>query len=250
MKTIQPLKKSHSSRLIELAKELSEHLNAVDFSSVAFCVYNPLQYAWESHKEYLNTFVHGQVRVLYLGMNPGPWGMVQTGVPFGEVAAVRDWLQLKATAVQPLVVHPKRPIQGLLCGRSEVSGKRLWGLFKERFGTPQAFFRTQFVANYCPLAFMDAQARNLTPDKFPVAIRQKIESVCDDHLRKMIAILEPEYVVGIGGFAEACGKRCIPQELTDRPKLLRILHPSPASPAANRDWAGSVTRTLEENAVW
>ncbi len=62
-------------------------------------------------------------------MNPGPWGMVQSGVPFGEVAAVRDWMKIKSSAKQPKSVHPKRPIEGLSCKRSEVSGRRLWGLF-------------------------------------------------------------------------------------------------------------------------
>ena len=35
-------------------------------------------------------------RVVFLGMNPGPFGMAQVGVPFGEVAAVRDWLRIDA----------------------------------------------------------------------------------------------------------------------------------------------------------
>jgi len=250
MKSKQPSKKSYSSRLIELAKQLSLELQAIDFSSVAFCVYNPLEYAFDCHAEYLTKYVHGPIRVLYLGMNPGPWGMVQTGIPFGEVASVRDWLLIKAQAGQPSYVHPKRPIKGLNCTRSEVSGKRLWGLFRERFGEPSRFFEDQFVANYCPLAFMDEQARNLTPDKFPALVRSQLESICDAHLREVIEILRPHFFVGVGGFAEACGHRCISGGNKQVTKVSRILHPSPASPAANRDWAGTVTRTLVDNGVW
>jgi len=250
MKSKQPSKNVYSKRLIDLAKHLSVQLKAIDFSSVAFCVYDPLQYAIKPHSEYLTKFVQGPVRVLYLGMNPGPWGMVQTGVPFGEVAAVRDWLQIESSADQPDYVHPKRPIQGLQCARSEVSGRRLWGLFRDRFGDSENFFKDQFVANYCPLAFMDEGARNLTPDKFPIALRKQLESICDEHLKEVIAILKPDFFVGIGGFAELCGQRCLPKELENRTKVLRILHPSPASPAANRDWSGSVTKTLEDAGVW
>jgi single-strand selective monofunctional uracil DNA glycosylase len=250
MKSKQPPKNRYSKRLTDLAKDLSAQLKAIDFSSVAFCVYDPLQYAFKPHSEYLARYVHGPVRVLYLGMNPGPWGMVQTGVPFGEVAAVRDWLQIDAETDQPTYVHPKRPIQGRQCTRSEVSGKRLWGLFRDHFGDAQSFFKDQFVANYCPLAFMDEQARNLTPDKFPAVIRNQLESICDEHLKEVIATLKPEFFIGIGAFAEACGRRAIPKELKERTNILRILHPSPASPAANRDWSGSVTKTLKDAGVW
>ena len=31
-------------------------------------------------------------KLIFVGMNPGPFGMVQCGVPFGEIAAVRDWM--------------------------------------------------------------------------------------------------------------------------------------------------------------
>ncbi|MCY2974613.1 MAG: single-stranded DNA-binding protein [Planctomycetota bacterium] len=250
MKSKKPLSNVYSKRLLDLAKELSSQLKAIDFSSVAFCVYDPLQYAFEPHAEYLKKYVHGPVRVLYLGMNPGPWGMVQTGIPFGEVAAVRDWLQIESSAVQPSYVHPKRPIQGLQCTRSEVSGKRLWGLFRDRYGDAKSFFKDQFVGNYCPLAFMDEQARNLTPDKFPIALRTQLESICDQHLKEVIATLKPEFLIGIGAFAEACGMRALPTELKDKTKVLRVLHPSPASPAANRDWSGSVTKTLVDAGVW
>ena len=91
-------------------------------------------------------------------MNPGPFGMVQTGVPLGEIAAVRDWMGIEATVEKPATENPKRPIEGFACTRSEVSGRRLWGLFAERFGTAEAFFTDHFVANYArwPSSIMGA----------------------------------------------------------------------------------------------
>lgn len=180
-------------------------------------------------------------------MNPGPFGMAQTGVPFGEIAAVRDWMGLSGAVAKPAREHPKRPVEGLACAKSEVSGRRLWGLFAERFGTADAFFREHFVANYCPLVFMSETGANLTPDKLPAAEARALEAVCDRHLRRLVIALEPEWVVGVGGFAE---KRAM-EALAGLPvKITRVLHPSPASPAANRGWAAAASRELAASGVW
>jgi len=180
-------------------------------------------------------------------MNPGPFGMVQTGVPFGEIAAVRDWLGIEAQVGKPPQEHPRRPVTGFGCLRSEVSGQRLWGLFAARFGTPDQFFREHVVINYCPLAFLEANGRNRTPDKLSAAERTTLFDACDEHLRAVVSALRPEWLVGVGDFAF---KRAQTLFANGAPKLGRILHPSPASPAANRDWPNLATRQLEELAVW
>jgi single-strand selective monofunctional uracil DNA glycosylase len=240
-----------SNKLLDAAAELRATLSKLDFSSVAEWVYDPLDYAWDPYCEYVQRFSRSSVKRVFMGMNPGPWGMAQTGIPFGEVAAVRDWLKITSVAKKPLREHPKRPIEGLACKRSEVSGQRMWGLFRERFGTPQKFFAEHFVINYCPLAFMDAEARNLTPDKFPKAMREPMEQACDRHLVAVLDALQPDDFIGVGGFAETCGKRCV-EHLTikRKPRLSRILHPSPASPAANRNWSGQVVQSLTEAGIW
>jgi single-strand selective monofunctional uracil DNA glycosylase len=172
--------------------------------------------------------------------------MVQTGVPFGEVAAVQGWLGIEGAVGKPRPECPKRPVEGFACRRSEVSGRRLWGLFAERFGTPAAFFADHFVANYCPLAFMGPGGRNLTPDKLPSTERGPLEAACDEHLARLIEALEPEWCIGVGGFATACLGRVA----TGGAKVGTVLHPSPASPAANRGWAGAATAQLEALGVW
>ncbi len=179
-------------------------------------------------------------------MNPGPFGMVQSGVPFGEIAAVRDWLGIDSAVQRPAVENPKRPIEGFACTRSEVSGRRLWGLFKERFGCPTAFFAEHFVANYCPLAFF-AQGRNVTPDKLPARQAAALHAACDEHLQVMVAALQPEWVIGVGAFAEHRARLA----LTDSGvRIGRLLHPSPASPAANRGWPEAASRQLRLLGVW
>lgn len=212
-------------------------------------VYNPLEYAEGAFLAYCRRFGmtgSGQRkrvargRVLLLGMNPGPWGMAQTGIPFGAVSMVRDWLRIKAEVGRPAVEHPKRPVLGLACEREEVSGARLWGWARDRFGSPAAFFRHFFVYNYCPLMFMEESGRNVTPDKLPASFRDTLFSACDDALRALVHLIEPSMVVGVGTFAEKRAAACVDGHIP----VARILHPSPASPLANRDWAGTVTRQL------
>ncbi|MDR2093651.1 MAG: single-stranded DNA-binding protein [Azoarcus sp.] len=237
---------SVASRLIAAARELSAAVDALRFDTPVSHVYNPLDYAWAPHETYLRRFGDSRKKVVFLGMNPGPFGMVQTGVPFGEVAAVRDWLGIECPVGQPARPNPKRPVEGFACARSEVSGRRLWGLFRERFGTPEAFFADHFVANYCPLAFFD-EGRNLTPDKLPGAEQAALLAACDEHLRALVAALEPEWVIGIGAWAESRAAAALG---TGGPRLGRILHPSPASPAANRGWAQAASGQLVELGVW
>lgn len=234
--------------LIAAADQLRRDLRGLRFSPPVTHVYNPLDYAWESHAAFLRRYGQGNKRVLFLGMNPGPFGMAQTGVPFGEVAAVRDWMGISAAVHRPENEHPKRPIIGFQCARSEVSGRRLWGWAARQFGGADCFFREAFVVNYCPLIFLEESGRNRTPDKIPSAEIAPVEIACDRHLRRVIDHLNPQWLVGIGGFAEA-KLRGIHQPDAVR-RISRIPHPSPANPAANRDWEGAVRRQIEADGIW
>lgn len=230
-------------------------MDSLLFAAPVVRVYNPLDYAWNAFAAYVEIYGAAPKRTLFLGMNPGPWGMAQTGVPFGEVTAVRDWMRIVVPTESPVDAHPQYPVTGLSCGRSEVSGRRLWGLFRERFGTPEAFFADHFVVNYCPLLFIAASprrngvegGRNLTPDKLPSGERRALYAACDVHLRTVVALLRPRFLVGIGAFAEERAREALVGTDTE---IVRILHPSPASPLSNRDWPGTAARQLIEAGVW
>ena len=238
--------------LVAAARRLSRTLADQRFAAPVAHVYRPLVYARAPHEAYLTRFGAGPKRVLFLGMNPGPWGMAQTGVPFGEVGVVRDWIRIRGAIKAPDHPHPKRPVTGLDCPRREVSGRRLWGLMRERFGTPEAFHADHLIMNFCPLIFMDAGARNLTPDRLPAAERRPLEAACDEHLRAVIDILQPRHLVGIGKWAEKRARLALsPSANTaSAPQISGVLHPSPASPAANRGWAEAATAQLVASEVW
>jgi single-strand selective monofunctional uracil DNA glycosylase len=233
--------------LITAAAELREALRGLGFSDPVTHTYQPLDYAWQTHREYLERYGSGQKNVLFLGMNPGPYGMAQTGVPFGEIPAVQDWMKISGPVSTPANPHPKRPITGFACPKSEVSGRRLWGLFAEEFPNSSDFFQHHFVANYCPLVWMTASGANVTPDKIPIAEIRPVEEACIAHLRKVIEVLQPRFLIGVGAYAEQRLRLAAP-DFTGT--ISKILHPSPASPAANRDWAGTARKQLIEAGVW
>ncbi|MEL6183436.1 MAG: uracil-DNA glycosylase family protein [Myxococcota bacterium] len=229
------------SPLVEASRALSDRLRPLEFGAPVTHVYDPLRYARTSHEMYLDRFGQGSKEAVLLGMNPGPWGMAQTGVPFGEIDHVRRWMGIEAPVNKPDPEHPKRPIDGFECAKSEVSGRRLWGWAEARFGTAEAFFSRFFVANYCPLVFMEDTGRNRTPDKLPVSERDPLFEACDEALARVFELLQPEWVIGVGAFAEGRARQVLTR--TDlEARVGRILHPSPASPAANRGWAEAADR--------
>jgi len=217
-----------------------------------------LRYARQPWERYLARYARDTVTTVFLGMNPGPWGMLQTGVPFGEVDLVREWLGITGRVGVPERPHPKRPVTGFGCARHEVSGRRLWGLFRSRFGTPDDFFKRHLVINYCPLGFFNRQGTNVTPDKLSRRDREPLLALCDRSLARALAVLQPRFAVGVGAFAEGRLRGAISAHIRDGGAMgalegisvARILHPSPASPAANSGWEEKAVGELTAQGVW
>ncbi|MHC4261286.1 MAG: uracil-DNA glycosylase family protein [Planctomycetota bacterium] len=219
---------------VRISRALSRELATLSFGPPVTHVYDPLVHAADPAETYLKRYARPGVEAFFLGMNPGPFGMVQTGVPFGEVNAAREFLGITGKVRSPEREHPKRPVLGFECTRSEVSGRRLWGWAERRFGTADAFFDRFFIWNYCPLAFLEESGKNRTPDKLPAAEREALFEACDESLRKMVDHIDPHRLVGVGKFATDRLKAALGEG--DR-EIGTVLHPSPASPRANRGWA-------------
>ncbi len=226
----------------KIINDLNTELAQLTFGAPVTYIYNPLLYARRAHDQFIKKFGTGKKEAIFLGMNPGPYGMTQTGVPFGEITHVRDWLGIKCPIDRPLIEHPKRPIQGFDCPRSEVSGQRLWGFFKKTCGEPEVLFKRFFIVNYCPLVFMEESGKNRTPDKLSADEREALFAICDRALARIVERLQPNLVIGVGRFATDRAKAA----LDGQPLAVEtILHPSPASPAANRGWAETAEKQLK-----
>lgn len=240
-----------AEQLKKAAIELSDAVSRLEFTEEITHIYNPLVYAWEAQAVFLERFGNSAKKIIFLGMNPGPWGMAQTGIPFGEIKSVTDWLGIRTNIGKPPIEHPKRPVEGFNCSRNEVSGKRLWTLMEDRFSTPENFFKEHYVANYCPVSFMIETGKNFTPDKLPKEQQNKLFEVCDIHLRATAEILEAEWILGVGKFAETRINSALKEKIeSGLVKSGTIIHPSPASPAANRGWAAAVTKKMNEYGLW
>ena len=231
-----------ASKIRAATREFCEQLADLRFTAPVTHVYNPLEYARRPHNAYLRSYADDLKRVIFLGMNPGPFGMAQTGIPFGDIAYVRDWLGIEESVERPTIEHPKRPIRGFDCPRSEVSGSRLWGAIAKHYGRPEKFFEGRFIANYCPLVFIESSGRNRTPDKLPANEREPLFRSCDTYLRRLVEIFEAEWVIGIGAFAEQRAREALANHEV---RIGRILHPSPANPRAHSDWSGSAQGELQ-----
>lgn len=231
--------------LLNAARRLSKACDDLDVPGAAY-VYNPLAYAWDAHRQYATRYgdeARGAGRVLLVGMNPGPWGMGQTGVPFGDVGWVRDWMRIEGRHEQPARLHPKRPVTGFATKRREPSGSRLYGWASARYGPASAFFDQFYIVNYCPLLFFDEMGRNLTPDKLPARDQAPLDVACSRHLAEAVRSVKPSLVVGVGLYAEARAQAVVAEHGLGVPTG-RILHPSPASPEANKGWAAKAEAQL------
>ncbi len=235
--------------IVAAARRLAREAGALAFSPPVAFVYNPLEYAREPHEQYLERYAAGDKRIVLLGMNPGPWGMAQTGVPFGEVDTVVHWLGVHGPVKVPAAVHPRVKVQGFDCSRHEVSGTRLWGFLRDRYGSAESMRRELLVSNYCPLLFLDEAGRNVTPDRLRRADQEALFEVCDRFLRVVVQAVRPQWLVGVGRFARERAQAFI--EATGASvRITSILHPSPANPRSQKDWAGTVRESLHRDGVW
>ncbi len=201
-------------------------------------VYNPLDYAKDPALAYHRRYVRARSGFLWMGMNPGPFGMVQTGVPFGARETVQEHLGITGAVNRPAREHPRRPIRGFAETREEVSGRRLWTFVAETWGSVDRFAQAHALVNYCPLAFLNERGANIPLPGLAAADRRAVYARCDESLRQTLHILQPRYCVAIGRVAESALAR------VEAPHIVLLPHPSPASPQANRDWSGLARSAL------
>ena len=238
-------------KLIQAAASLRDdvdpYVNTLVHEGSVDCVYNPLRYAWNIHEAYIRLAGGLGAKTILLGMNPGPHGMGQMGIPFAAAKMVRELLKITDIEVeQPLSPHPKRPVVGLKYPKEEVSGTRLWGLLAEHYGSAENIFKRIFVVNHCPLMpFSGPRATNITPDKISGTTNAALLKRCDQHLQDTVTILGAKKVIGVGRYAEKRARMALKDMDIE---ITTCWHPSPASPLANKnggaDWRANVRAVL------
>ena len=244
---------SKTKKIVEITRELRDKFNVFkenivqDNSNVEFA-YNPLDYAWKPHKYYLEKYGRLGAKIIIMGMNPGH-GMGNTGIPFGCPEIVRTYLNIANLKVkQPMKTHPKRMITGLECKKPEISGKRIWGLIEEIYGSPTNAFKEIFVLNHFPLWMFNESGQNITPDKLRKSTTKEIFTVCNKYLTDIADILNSETIIGVGKYAHKMAKLAISDNRIKSITVKEIPHPSPANPLANKD-KGKIWKNLSKEVI-
>lgn len=234
-----------TEKVINRTEKFVEKLNHIRFSFNGF-IYNPLTYAWNNHVQYLSEYVKEHADNLFLGMNPGPYGMAQTGIPFGEINFVKNYLKISGSVGKPEIEHPAKPVLGMKTERSEISGKRFWSLIRSKYEDPTEFPPNNAILNYCPLCFIEntKSGKNVTPDLLSVTDRLSVSEVCNAYLSDMINLIKPKKLIGIGRYAYNKLR-----EISDLP-VYYMNHPSPLNPSSNNDWVKNQYIFLTENGIW
>jgi len=234
--------------VISAAETLRDASNALIPALLKDCrqidwVYNPLDYAWAPHEEWIQRFSGNGATTLLVGMNPGH-GMGNTGVPFGCPEQVRDFLEITGLEVhQPSSIHPKRTVFGLECPKPEVSGRRIWSFLASHYDTPEAVSQDIYIVNHCPLWMFNESGQNITPNKLTGGAAKQLKEICDEHLRTVVSAMGITRVIGVGRYAQQQAAA-----LFDEIEVDWVPHPSPASPFANRnggaDWRSAFAGVL------
>ncbi|XP_036325238.1 single-strand selective monofunctional uracil DNA glycosylase-like [Rhagoletis pomonella] len=236
-------KQSIWSRFYTLECKLNNDLQNILKPPGITHVYNPVEYASSIHCAYLEKYLDGPKRVVFVGMNPGSNGMGQTGVPFGNILTVRDEMGLTGSVQQPPSIHAKRPVSGLECNIEEPSGVRIWSLFKKLAGgSLNNFGRQCFVHNFCPLIFYDSAGHNITPSELKGDYKAKIGKACLDVLDLELDLLKTEILVVIGSYMHDMVKR---SRHASSLKICKLPHPSPRS-LNNHNWPEKAEKLLYE----
>ncbi|KAI4467078.1 single-strand selective monofunctional uracil dna glycosylase [Holotrichia oblita] len=235
------------AKLLKHANGLNEKLRNLSFNKPVEYIYNPVEYAFDMYEAFIRKFCNEEKKILLLGMNPGPWGMAQTGIPFGEIKMVKEWYRIEAKINKPAIECPDRPIMGLNCHRSEISGKRLYEFFKKVSDTPENFFKNTYLYNYCPLAFMMKQnGKNITPAQLKGSVKKELEEHCNDTLLQVLSTLNTEIIIALGKYVKDQAESILRAHNIDHIQVIYLLHPSPQIPG-NQNWGTKAQKVLEEN---
>ncbi|XP_013171163.1 PREDICTED: single-strand selective monofunctional uracil DNA glycosylase [Papilio xuthus] len=236
-----------STEFLHLIDDLNNKLEIFQFPAAIKCIYNPTIYARHTFEMYVRKYCNTKKSIMFFGMNPGPFGMSQTGVPFGDVSSVREWLGIEGPVGKPPKELETRPVRGFECTRTEISGKRFWGLLKEICGTPEKFFESSFVYNYLNQQWMKTNGCNLTPGDFKVTEMKALYEICDPIFIKVLELYNVQTIIAVGKFCETRAHKAIEAYLPSKGKTIKVLylpHPSPRT-VNNNNWDEKALEYLE-----
>ncbi|XP_073844130.1 single-strand selective monofunctional uracil-DNA glycosylase-like [Musca autumnalis] len=223
--------KSFSEQFYESSYWLNEALKQPTPELQTFYgIYRPLDYAAQIYRNFLQKYLNGPKRILFVGMNPSRYGSLLTGIPFGDITTVRDRMQLDVSSLDSMEIG------------EEQSSQRFWNLIKSIFNDEQdfidRFFQNCFVHNVCPLVFINNNGHNVSfqslAERMTMETRQ-IEVICRSYLELQVQLLQPEIIIAVGWYAFNM-LRSLDYYKNGRCIVEKIPHPSPKNFDSELDW--------------
>ena len=132
-------------------------------------VWNPGSYGAPWHRVFREIYPLRERPILMFGLNPGPYGMGQTGIPFTDVRRLRQCLPKMALTLRERGREPRVPglaprsLRRFFTREFESSAVRVYRFLELGWGSAEKGWRSVGVANSCPLLFLDPEGRNQTP---------------------------------------------------------------------------------------
>jgi len=208
-------------------------------------VWNPALYALDIYQEYLTKFPPEPGAILALGLNPGPYGMAQTGIPFTDCRTASGALGMEMTipgkAPDDLISRLKKA-NGKWRGTYERSSLGMYRFLILAWGDIKTAYRNWFVGNPCPLLFLDPERWNVTPADPRLRRMKEVGELRQRAVIGFSEILNPRGIVCFGkDVAKAVGEVAIRQVGPDR--VVFYEHPARAVP---EKWAAGLLQELTQ----
>ena len=98
----------------------------------------------------------------------------------------------------------------------------------------------------CPLLFLSSSGKNVTPPELPADARRQLNAACDRALIDVLRLLCVRTVVAVGKYTENRVRSLLRDAAITDVRVAVIIHPSPASPAANKAWSDTALAQLTQ----
>jgi single-strand selective monofunctional uracil DNA glycosylase len=217
-------------------------------ASTGWKIWNPGLYAASWHALFRKEYPASAGCILVFGLNPGPYGMAQTGIPFTDLKRLREHLPRLAKGLERRgcslagVGLAPRSLRPYLSRTFESSAVRVYRFLSRGWGSAEDGWRSVVVANPCSLLFMDAAGENRTPADLVGAVSRRTGSLVAarrlrercNALRRLAAreavrVLSPRGVVLLGKDAQRAMQTGI-APLLGPDSILGWEHPARAVP--------------------
>jgi single-strand selective monofunctional uracil DNA glycosylase len=220
--------------------------------ATGWLVLDPSRYGERWHAPFRRLYPPRARPLLVFGLNPGPYGMAQTGIPFTDLKRLAQGLPRLAAELarsgERLSLPGLAPssLQPFLTRTFESSSVRVHRFLRLAHGSAERAFREVVFVNPCPLLFIDrALGENRTPADLPRALRAGVDEARVEVVSVAVARLRARGAIVLGRDAAAALSVPLRARLGER-AVVEWEHPARAVPDI---WARGLLAALRRRGL-